>query len=79
MKIATTVKELITLPVRRRIDRANAAKRAAEPPFWLPGEQHPGQASDYESWPPTAQNEPAGPGSHQPRAEPRSPEPQPNA
>ena len=79
MKLATTVKELITSPARWRAGRSSAAKRAAEPPFWLPGEQHPGQASDYESWPPTAQNDPPSPGSHQPKAEPRSAEPRPNA
>lgn len=79
MKLATTVKELITLPVRMRSGRPSAAQRGGEPPFWLPGEQHAGQASDYESWPPTAQDDPPSPGSYEPKAEARSLEPPPNA
>lgn len=68
MKLAATVKELVTMPVRIVPRRLRPPARPAQPPYWLAGQQRPGQASDFESWPPTAQDDPPGPDS--PRRQP---------
>jgi hypothetical protein len=75
MKLATTVKGLVTRPARKLSSWSKRADGEDTAPYWLPGQPHAGQASEFESWPPTAQDDPASPGNHQPVTDSRATEP----
>jgi len=79
MKLTTTVKSLVSAPARMLTGRYRDVEHAGESSYWLAGEQHPGQASDFESWPPRAQDDPPSPAKHQPKPTSRSAGPPPNA
>ena len=75
MKLATTVKALVTRPARKLTAWSRHDRGEDAPPYWLPGQAHAGQPSEFESWPPTAQDDPASPGNHQSTTDSRSAEP----
>ena len=64
MKLPATIKGFAARLVPPML-RSRAKDETGDPSYWLAGQPHAGQASEFESWPPTAQEDPPSPGNHQ--------------